>query len=132
MLVYVDGIILTGNNPTVIDKIIKSLSQTIKLFTRTHTRMLNLLLFLPTRMQNGLCCLYWFESFFLVSKETEGCLSVIHKGGYKALVDTVVEITWIEALLQELCVPMTTMSVLWCENLGANLFISQSCTLYAH
>lgn len=38
MLVYVDGIILTGNNPTVIDKIIKSLSQTIHTYTYTDAQ----------------------------------------------------------------------------------------------
>lgn len=38
---------------------------------------------------------------------------------YKALADTVAELTWIEALLRELKVPMTSVPVLWCDNLGA-------------
>ncbi|GJX46175.1 uncharacterized mitochondrial protein-like protein [Tanacetum coccineum] len=38
---------------------------------------------------------------------------------YKALADTVAEITWLEALLRELRVPMATIPVLWCDNLGA-------------
>ncbi|XP_021995975.1 uncharacterized mitochondrial protein AtMg00810-like [Helianthus annuus] len=38
---------------------------------------------------------------------------------YKALADTVAELTWLEALLQELQVPMTSVPVLWCDNLGA-------------
>lgn len=38
---------------------------------------------------------------------------------YKALADTVVELTWLEALLQELRVRMATTPVLWCDNLGA-------------
>ncbi|KAJ0612890.1 putative RNA-directed DNA polymerase [Helianthus annuus] len=38
---------------------------------------------------------------------------------YKALADTVAELTWLEALLQELRVRMATTPVLWCDNLGA-------------
>ncbi|KAD4981817.1 hypothetical protein E3N88_18488 [Mikania micrantha] len=38
---------------------------------------------------------------------------------YKALADTVVELTWLETLLQELQVPMSSTPTLWCDNLGA-------------
>ncbi|KAJ0806767.1 putative RNA-directed DNA polymerase [Helianthus annuus] len=38
---------------------------------------------------------------------------------YKALADTVAELTWLEALLHELEVPMKSAPVLWCDNLGA-------------
>ncbi|KAI3740814.1 hypothetical protein L2E82_31288 [Cichorium intybus] len=38
---------------------------------------------------------------------------------YKALADTVAEITWLEALLRELRVPMATAPILWCDKLGA-------------
>ncbi|KAM0072744.1 putative RNA-directed DNA polymerase [Helianthus debilis subsp. tardiflorus] len=38
---------------------------------------------------------------------------------YKALADTVAELTWLEKLLRELCVPITTAPTLWCDNLGA-------------
>ncbi|KAD5961904.1 hypothetical protein E3N88_13377 [Mikania micrantha] len=38
---------------------------------------------------------------------------------YKALADTVTELTWLEALLQELNVSMASTPVLWCDNLGA-------------
>ncbi|KAD0157053.1 hypothetical protein E3N88_44702 [Mikania micrantha] len=38
---------------------------------------------------------------------------------YKALADTVAELTWLETLLRELCVPMNTAPTLWCDNLGA-------------
>ncbi|KAJ0532239.1 putative RNA-directed DNA polymerase [Helianthus annuus] len=38
---------------------------------------------------------------------------------YKAIADTVAELTWIEALLHELCFPITTTPTLWCDNLGA-------------
>ncbi|GJU15001.1 uncharacterized mitochondrial protein-like protein, partial [Tanacetum coccineum] len=37
---------------------------------------------------------------------------------YKALADTLAELTWIEALLRELKVLMTCVPVLWCDNLG--------------
>ncbi|KAJ0615408.1 putative RNA-directed DNA polymerase [Helianthus annuus] len=38
---------------------------------------------------------------------------------YKALADTVAELTWLEALLKELHVSMTSAPILWCDNLGA-------------
>jgi hypothetical protein len=38
---------------------------------------------------------------------------------YKALADTVAELTWLETLLRELCVPASTAPTLWCDNLGA-------------
>ena len=38
---------------------------------------------------------------------------------YKALADTVAELTWLETLLRELCVPVTSAPTLWCDNLGA-------------
>lgn len=38
---------------------------------------------------------------------------------YKALADTVAELTWLETLLRELRVPMKSAPTLWCDNLGA-------------
>ncbi|KAI3669008.1 hypothetical protein L6452_40227 [Arctium lappa] len=38
---------------------------------------------------------------------------------YKALADTVAELTWLETLLRELRVPMKSVPTLWCDNLGA-------------
>ncbi|GKC47574.1 RNA-directed DNA polymerase, eukaryota, partial [Tanacetum coccineum] len=38
---------------------------------------------------------------------------------YKALADTVAELTWLESLLQELRVPVKSIPILWCDNLGA-------------
>ncbi|GKC99658.1 integrase [Tanacetum coccineum] len=38
---------------------------------------------------------------------------------YKALVDTVVELTWLQALLHELSIRSSSMPILWCDNLGA-------------
>lgn len=38
---------------------------------------------------------------------------------YKALADTVAELTWLESLLRELRVPVKSTPILWCDNLGA-------------
>ncbi|KAD5508938.1 hypothetical protein E3N88_16641 [Mikania micrantha] len=38
---------------------------------------------------------------------------------YKAMADTVAELTWLEALLQELGIVSTVTPTLWCDNLGA-------------
>ncbi|KAD6454838.1 hypothetical protein E3N88_09544 [Mikania micrantha] len=38
---------------------------------------------------------------------------------YKALADTVAEVTWLQTLLRELHVSMTSVPTLWCDNLGA-------------
>ncbi|KAJ0726566.1 putative RNA-directed DNA polymerase [Helianthus annuus] len=38
---------------------------------------------------------------------------------YKALADTVAELTWLETLLRELCFPVKIAPTLWCDNLGA-------------
>ncbi|GJU73315.1 ribonuclease H-like domain-containing protein [Tanacetum coccineum] len=38
---------------------------------------------------------------------------------YKALADTVAELTWLESLLRELRVPVKSIPILWCDNLGA-------------
>ncbi|GKB75368.1 nucleotide-binding alpha-beta plait domain-containing protein [Tanacetum coccineum] len=38
---------------------------------------------------------------------------------YKALVDTIVELTWLQALLHELGIRSSSTPILWCDNLGA-------------
>ncbi|GJV10145.1 retrovirus-related pol polyprotein from transposon TNT 1-94 [Tanacetum coccineum] len=38
---------------------------------------------------------------------------------YKALADTVAELTWLQALLHELGIRSTLTPILWCDNLGA-------------
>lgn len=43
---------------------------------------------------------------------------------YKALADTVAELTWLEALLRELRVSMKSVPVLWCHNLGATYLLT--------
>nr|GEW55044.1 hypothetical protein [Tanacetum cinerariifolium] len=44
---------------------------------------------------------------------------VLWKAEYKALADTVAELTWIQALLNELGIRSSSTSILWCDNLGA-------------
>ncbi|GKE81186.1 retrovirus-related pol polyprotein from transposon TNT 1-94, partial [Tanacetum coccineum] len=41
------------------------------------------------------------------------------KAEYKALPDTVVELTWLQALLHELGIHSSSTHILWCDNLGA-------------
>ncbi|GJV21558.1 gag/pol polyprotein [Tanacetum coccineum] len=38
---------------------------------------------------------------------------------YKALADTVAELTWLQALLNELGIRSSSTPILWCDNLGA-------------
>ncbi|GJZ26200.1 gag/pol polyprotein [Tanacetum coccineum] len=38
---------------------------------------------------------------------------------YKALADTVAELTWLQALLHELGIRSSSTPILWCDNLGA-------------
>lgn len=49
---------------------------------------------------------------------------------YKALADTVAEVTWLEKLLRELCVPITSAPTLWCDNLGAT-YLSANLVFHA-
>nr|GEY44007.1 hypothetical protein [Tanacetum cinerariifolium] len=41
------------------------------------------------------------------------------KAEYKALADTIVELTWLQALLNELEIRSSSTHILWCDNLGA-------------
>ncbi|GKB55489.1 gag/pol polyprotein [Tanacetum coccineum] len=41
------------------------------------------------------------------------------EAGYKALADTVVELTWLQALINELGIRSSSTPILWCDNLGA-------------
>ncbi|GKF40015.1 hypothetical protein Tco_0120076, partial [Tanacetum coccineum] len=49
---------------------------------------------------------------------------------YKALADTVVELTWLQALLNELGIRSSSTPVLWCDNLGAT-YLSANPIFYA-
>ncbi|GKA56275.1 retrovirus-related pol polyprotein from transposon TNT 1-94 [Tanacetum coccineum] len=44
---------------------------------------------------------------------------IVAEAKYKALADTVVEITWIQALLNELGIHSSSTPILWCDNLCA-------------
>nr|GEU60298.1 hypothetical protein [Tanacetum cinerariifolium]GEU60380.1 hypothetical protein [Tanacetum cinerariifolium] len=50
-------------------------------------------------------------------QRTVSCSSTEAK--YKALADTVVELTWLQALLHELGIRPSSTPILWCDNLGA-------------
>ncbi|GKB44939.1 nucleotide-binding alpha-beta plait domain-containing protein [Tanacetum coccineum] len=48
---------------------------------------------------------------------------------YKALADTVVELTWLQALLHELGIRSSSTPILWCDNLGVTyLYLYKSIT----
>ncbi|GKE99657.1 gag/pol polyprotein [Tanacetum coccineum] len=44
---------------------------------------------------------------------------------YKALADTIAELTWLQALLHELGIRSSSTPILWCDNLGANHFVRE-------
>ncbi|GKE08792.1 gag/pol polyprotein [Tanacetum coccineum] len=49
---------------------------------------------------------------------------------YKALADTVVELKWIQAFLNELGIRSSSTPILWCDNLGAT-YLSATPIFYA-
>nr|GEV50028.1 integrase, catalytic core [Tanacetum cinerariifolium] len=46
-------------------------------------------------------------------------IQMIDEAKYKALADTIVELTWLQALLNELVIHSSSTPILWCNNLGA-------------
>ena len=52
------------------------------------------------------------------------------KAEYKALVDDIAEILWIHSLLSELRIPSSSMTILWCDNLGGT-FLSVNSLFHA-
>ncbi|GJU13012.1 gag/pol polyprotein [Tanacetum coccineum] len=43
---------------------------------------------------------------------------------YKALADTVAELTWLQALLHELGIRSSSTPILWCDNLSTTYFLA--------
>ncbi|KAJ0575718.1 putative RNA-directed DNA polymerase [Helianthus annuus] len=52
------------------------------------------------------------------------------KSEYKALAHTVVELTWLQALLQKLRIPTKSVPTLWCDNLGTT-YLSTNLVFHA-
>nr|GEV57586.1 integrase, catalytic core [Tanacetum cinerariifolium] len=57
-------------------------------------------------------------------------IQMIDKSEYKALIDTVTELTWLQALLNELIICSSSTPILWCDNLGAT-YLSANPIFYA-
>ncbi|GJR34210.1 gag/pol polyprotein [Tanacetum coccineum] len=58
----------------------------------------------------------------LISWTTRKQRTISHsstKAEYKALADTVAQLTWLQALLNELVIRSSSTPILWCDNLGA-------------
>jgi hypothetical protein len=49
---------------------------------------------------------------------------------YKALVNAMTEIIWVQSVLQELGAKQTTKAILWCDNLDAT-YLSSNPTFHA-
>ncbi|GKE31840.1 gag/pol polyprotein [Tanacetum coccineum] len=61
-------------------------------------------------------------------QRTVSCSST--EAEYKALVDIVIELTWLQALLNELGIRSSSTHILWCDNLGAT-YLSANPIFYA-
>ncbi|GJW94051.1 gag/pol polyprotein [Tanacetum coccineum] len=57
-------------------------------------------------------------------------IQMIDEAEYKALVDVVAELTWLQALLNELGIRSSSTPILWCDNLGAT-YLSANLIFYA-
>nr|GEW35027.1 hypothetical protein [Tanacetum cinerariifolium] len=51
-------------------------------------------------------------------------IQMIDEAEYKDLADTVVELTWLQALLNELGICSSSTPILWCDNLGATYLLA--------
>ncbi|GJX35300.1 gag/pol polyprotein [Tanacetum coccineum] len=54
----------------------------------------------------------------------------INLAKYKAVVDTIAELTWLQALLNEIGIRSSSTPILWCDNLGAT-YLSANPIFYA-
>ncbi|GJS10902.1 gag/pol polyprotein [Tanacetum coccineum] len=52
-------------------------------------------------------------------RRSMGGFAIYLEAEYKALADTVAELTWLQALLHELGIRSSSTPILWCDNLGA-------------
>ncbi|GJZ43423.1 putative RNA-directed DNA polymerase, partial [Tanacetum coccineum] len=70
----------------------------------------------------------------LISWTTHKQCTVSHsstEAEYKALADTVAELTWLQALLNELRIRSSSTPILWCDNLGV-AYLSANPIFHAH
>nr|GEY52716.1 reverse transcriptase, RNA-dependent DNA polymerase [Tanacetum cinerariifolium] len=144
ILVYVDNIIITGNNKGTIDNIICQLGSA---FALKDIRPLNYFLGIEIgpHVSDILLSQKMYILELLQSAGLSNCklvsspmvtLSLLnlddikrilrylhgmvkHEANYKALVDIVAELTWLQALLNELGIHSSSTPILWCDNLGA-------------
>ncbi|GKE43279.1 gag/pol polyprotein [Tanacetum coccineum] len=52
-------------------------------------------------------------------RRSTGGFAIYLEAEYKALADTVTELTWLQALFNELGIRSSSTLILWCDNLGA-------------
>ncbi|GKB13852.1 retrovirus-related pol polyprotein from transposon TNT 1-94 [Tanacetum coccineum] len=131
ILVYVDDIIITGNNKGTIDNIISQLGSDfalkdlgplnyflgIEIVPHVSSILLSQKKYILELLQSaGLSnCNHVY-----VSSTLQAFTDVLWKEvEYKALDDTVAELIWLQALLHELGISSSSTPILWCDNLGA-------------
>nr|GEW12498.1 uncharacterized mitochondrial protein AtMg00810-like isoform X1 [Tanacetum cinerariifolium] len=105
ILVYVDEIIVTGNSDTSFEAF-------------SDADWLEIQMIDDDRRSTGEFAIYLCSniiSWTARKQRTISCSSP--KAEYKDLADTVIELTWIQALLNELGICSSSTPILWCDNL---------------
>ncbi|GJR76087.1 retrotransposon protein, putative, ty1-copia subclass [Tanacetum coccineum] len=138
ILVYVDDIIVTGNNKGTIDNIICQLGSAfalkdlgplnyflgIEIVPHVSGILLSQKNFLAghsdDRRSTGGFAIYLGSNLISwIARKQRTVSRSSTEAEYKALADTVVELTWLQALLHELGIRSSSTPILWCDNLDA-------------